>query len=223
MAWTTWSCTMPTAIGNDTARKLRQKPTASRKRRLRRLEPDAGKLAHPVLRGRERSNAPPLPDRLRKGDIGSAARAPFEPDPDLPRGMAKVTPHVYDRSGFDRGHMCPAHDRSRSAADIRATFFMTNMVPQSPASNQKGWARLEDYCRTLAKRGHELHIVCGPHGQGGVGKDGPAEEIGPSRPKVTVPARLWKVVLVLPREDAEPRKNTRVIAVLFPNDQTVGF
>jgi len=38
-----------------------------------------------------------------------------------------------------------------------------------------------------------------------------------------VPARLWKVVLVLPREDAEPRKNTRVIAVLFPNDQTVGF
>src|SRR3954471_5344037 len=45
--------------------------------------------------------------RLRKGDIGTAARAPFEPDPDLPRGMAKVTPHVYDRSCFDVG---PADD-----------------------------------------------------------------------------------------------------------------
>ena len=25
----------------------------------------------------------------------------------------------------------------------------------------KGWERLEDYCRRLAQRGHELHIVCG--------------------------------------------------------------
>ena len=41
--------------------------------------------------------------RLAKGDIGQAARAPFELDPDLPRGFARVPPHVYDRSGFDRG------------------------------------------------------------------------------------------------------------------------
>jgi endonuclease G len=34
---------------------------------------------------------------------------------------------------------------------------------------------------------------------------------------------LWKVVLVLPRADAEPRKNSRVIAVIMPNDQTVDF
>jgi endonuclease G len=40
---------------------------------------------------------------------------------------------------------------------------------------------------------------------------------------VTVPAKLWKVILVLPSEDAEPRKNTRVIAIIMPNDQTVGF
>jgi DNA/RNA endonuclease G (NUC1) len=38
-----------------------------------------------------------------------------------------------------------------------------------------------------------------------------------------VPAKLWKVVLVLPREDAEPRKNSRIIAVIMPNDHTVGF
>jgi endonuclease G len=37
-----------------------------------------------------------------------------------------------------------------------------------------------------------------------------------------VPRSLWKVILVLPSEDAEPRKNTRVIAVVVPNDQTVG-
>jgi endonuclease G, mitochondrial len=38
-----------------------------------------------------------------------------------------------------------------------------------------------------------------------------------------VPNKVWKVILVLPSADAEPRKNTRVIAVLMPNDQTVDF
>jgi endonuclease G len=40
---------------------------------------------------------------------------------------------------------------------------------------------------------------------------------------VTVPAKIWKVILVLPSEDAEPRKNTRAIAVIMPNDQSVGY
>jgi hypothetical protein len=31
---------------------------------------------------------------LHKAGIGNAARAPFEPDPDLPHGMAKVAPNV---------------------------------------------------------------------------------------------------------------------------------
>jgi endonuclease G len=161
--------------------------------------------------------------RLRKEDIGKANRGPFEPDPRLPKSFAKVATHVYDGSGFDRGHQCPAQDRSRSQADMDATFSLTNVVPQSPASNQKGWERLEAYCRELAQRGHVLYIACGPHGVGGTGKNGPAEEIGKGRVKVAVPAKLWKVILVLPREDAEPRRNTRAIAIIMPNDQTVGF
>ena len=38
---------------------------------------------------------------------------------------------------------------------------------------------LEDYCRALARRGHELHSVAGPYGVGGVGKEGRKEEIAP--------------------------------------------
>jgi endonuclease G len=161
--------------------------------------------------------------RLRKADMGKAGRAPFEPDPLLPKGFAKVTSHTYDGSGFDRGHMCPAKDRSAKQADCDATFYMTNVVPQSPASNQKGWERLESYCRELAHQGHVLYIACGPHGTGGAGKDGAKEEIGKGRVEVAVPAKLWKVILVLPGDDAEPRKNTRAIAVIMPNDQKVGF
>jgi endonuclease G len=161
--------------------------------------------------------------QLRQEDIGNTARSAFEPDPALPKGViARVTSKDYSGGGFDRGHMCPAKDRSASANDSEAVFYMTNIVPQSPASNQKAWERLEDYCRCLAKEGHVLYIVSGPQGVGSTGKEGSADQIGKGR-KITVPARLWKVILVLPGEDAEPRKNSRVIAVIMPNDQTVGF
>jgi endonuclease G len=46
--------------------------------------------------------------RLRRDDIGTAARAPFEPDHALPKGViARVNSHDYDNSGFDRGHNVP--------------------------------------------------------------------------------------------------------------------
>ena len=70
-------------------------------------------------------------------------RGAFEPDPLLPKGFAKLTTSVYNGSGFDRGHMCPAQDRSNKQADMDATFFMTNVMPQSPNSNQRALERLE--------------------------------------------------------------------------------
>src|SRR6516162_5684303 len=115
--------------------------------------------------------------RLRRADIGHAERGPFEPDPLLPRGFPKVTLHTYDGSGFDRGHMCPAKDRSATQADCDATFYMTNIVPQSHACNQQGWERLEDYCRRLAREWHVLQIASGPYGAGGIGTNGPRQEI----------------------------------------------
>jgi len=90
---------------------------------------------------------------------------------------------------------------------------MTNIIPQSPASNQKGWERLEDYSRHLANEGKVLYIACGPAG----------EEIGKGRLKVTVPNKIWKVVLVLPSEDAEPRKNSRVIAACQAGSRPLSF
>jgi endonuclease G len=158
---------------------------------------------------------------LRRSDIGNAERGPFEADPLLPRQSGPVHSHIYNGSGFDRGHMCPAKDRSATQSDCDSTFFMSNVVPQSPACNQHGWERLESYCRSLASSGRELHIVCGPHGVGGTGKNGFREQIGKGAIQVTVPSQLWKVIVVLPYEGAAPHSDTRVIAVIMPNDQTV--
>jgi endonuclease G len=161
--------------------------------------------------------------RLTREDIGKAARGPFAPDPDLPRTIAKVTSHVYDGCGFDRGHMCPAQDRSSTQADMDATFFTSNIVPQAPNCNQRGWERLEAYCRELAKEGHVLWIAAGPAGVGGEGKDGVKKEIGKGRIEVAVPKPVWKVVLVLPDDKAGPTRATRTIAVVMPNTQEVDY
>jgi endonuclease G len=161
--------------------------------------------------------------RLTKDDIGKAKRGPFSPDPLLPANIAKVTSGVYDNSGFDRGHMCAAQDRSSSQADMDATFLMTNVVPQAPHCNQRGWERLEAYCRELTEDGHVLFICCGPAGVGGEGSDGVKKEIGKGKIDVVVPAKVWKVVLVLPDAKAEPTKQTRTIAVIMPNDQSVDY
>jgi endonuclease G len=160
--------------------------------------------------------------QLIAADIGKADRGPFEVDPLLPPGFAKVASGVYTGSGFDRGHICPSKDRSDSETNNDPTFYMTNIAPQAPALNQRAWERLESYCRTLAKAGNTLWICCGPTGIGGTGKDGFQQEIGSGRLKVQVPSHFWKVVLVVAPNETEPRSDSRVIAVVMPNDQQVG-
>jgi len=162
--------------------------------------------------------------RVVKDDLGDARRVPFYPDPDLPRGFRHVLPNDYTGSGFDRGHVCPHSDRASSPEASRATFVMTNMIPQAPNVNQEAWADLEDYLRHLVKEGHRLYIIAGPAGKGGIGKHGKAETIAEG--KVTVPASCWKVVMVLPEGDDKDDidkvfARTRIIGVIMPNDETV--
>src|SRR5262249_21236478 len=159
--------------------------------------------------------------------LGSAPRSEFFPDPDLPRGFHRVTPKDYSGIGFDRGHMCPHGDRSATPEAANSTFVMTNMVTQSPHSNQRGWDDFEDYCLYVVRHKHQgLYIVAGPQGEGGEGTNGRVETIAGG--KVTVPAKCWKVVLAIDdgtggAEDiGRVGPNTRTIAVVMPNDQSVG-
>jgi endonuclease G len=156
--------------------------------------------------------------------LGQATRQDnFRADTDLPSGWYRVGSSSYSGSGFDRGHMCPSADRTGSTADNSATFLMTNMVPQSPNNNQRGWARLEDYCRKLATSGNELYIVSGPSGTGGTGSAGYRTYIDSNR--IKVPNRTWKVILILPNgtyDSSRVTTSTRTIAVNMPNDQSVG-
>jgi endonuclease G len=100
---------------------------------------------------------------------------------------------------------------------------MTNIVPQAADNNQRSWATLENYCRTLASQGNELHIVAGVAGTGGTGKNGYKTTIDGGN--ITVPDSFWKVILVQPNGTNDVGRvttSTRVIAVNIPNDQGIG-
>lgn len=149
--------------------------------------------------------------RLDSSWIGSTQRQDdFRPDTALPAGWYQVLDEDYSGSGYDRGHMTPSGDRTRSIPDNSATFLMTNMVPQLAANNQGPWEEFESYLRTLAGQGKEIYIFTGPAGNIGTIAQG----------RVVVPQYTWKVVLVIQNgtdDLARVNKSTRVFGIIVPN------
>lgn len=144
--------------------------------------------------------------------LGSTPRQDdFRADNTLPAGWYQVGSTSYSGSGYDRGHMCPSADRTATVADNSSTFLMTNMIPQAPNNNQGPWASMENYLRTLVTAGNELYIYSGGYGTQGTIDAG----------RVNIPARTWKVVVVLPEGSNDLGRvstSTRVIAVDMTND-----
>ena len=144
----------------------------------------------------------------------------FIPDNTLPSVWYHVVTGDYSSTGFSRGHMCPSADRIVTQADNDAVFVMTNMIPQTQANNGGPWESLETYERTLANAGNVLYIISGGYGAGGTGLNGYATTIAGG--KVTVPAKTWKVIMVLPagtNDVSRVTTSTRCIAVIMNNDE----
>lgn len=160
---------------------------------------------------RSRATANWVAWRLDNTWIGSAPRQDdFRPDPDLPTGWYQVTDGDYTGSGYDRGHMTPSGDRTRSIPDNSATFLMTNIVPQTAANNQGPWEEFETYCRSLVNQGNEIYIYSGVHGNFGTIAQG----------RIVVPQTTWKVVLILPNGSNDLQRvtrATRAFGIIVPN------
>ncbi|KAI8320685.1 hypothetical protein GQ54DRAFT_298485 [Martensiomyces pterosporus] len=104
----------------------------------------------------------------------------------------------YYRSGYDRGHMCPAADAKKDDASMNETFFLTNIAPQvGKGFNRNYWADLESFVRDLTKQFDDVYCISGPlylpqkEGDKWVVK---YEVIG-SPPNVAVPTHFFKVIL----------------------------
>ena len=159
---------------------------------------------------------------VNSSSLGSTPRQDdFRADATLPSGWYQVGSTSYSGSGFDRGHNCPSGDRTSSVAANSETFLMTNMIPQAPVNNQQTWANLENYTRTLVTAGNEVYVVMGSYGIGGTGSAGTFNTI--NNGNVTVPNKIWKVIVVIPNGTNDLSRissGTRVIAINTPNINT---
>jgi endonuclease G len=154
---------------------------------------------------------------LNQAWFGSVPRhkGKFLEDRDLPQGFRRARHDDYTGSGYDRGHMVRSEERTQTDEDNRATFLMTNILPQYHDLNAGPWLRLEEHCEKLAKReGRELFVMAGgvfPPGKrvtNTIGKD------------VAVPKTYFKIIVILQPGQGpnDVQSSTPVIAVIMPNE-----
>lgn len=140
---------------------------------------------------------------LKPEQLAGEARRPhhFRRDAALRHEGARDTD--YRGSGYSRGHMAPAADFAWSEDAVRATFLLSNAVPQMQSTNAGVWARLERSVRRLAADADVVYVFSGPL------FEGPAEVIGAGQ--VAVPSHFFKAVLV------ERSGVRRMYAAIVPN------
>jgi endonuclease G, mitochondrial len=109
----------------------------------------------------------------------------FRPDPSVGTGSAELLD--YYKSGYDRGHLAPAADMTRSSTAMSESFLLSNVSPQIPGFNRGVWKRLESFVRNTIQYQNELFIITGPIFRGNL------DVIG--RNEVTVPGYYFKVIL----------------------------
>ncbi|NJB83905.1 DNA/RNA non-specific endonuclease [Wenyingzhuangia aestuarii] len=128
----------------------------------------------------------------------------FKSDTSIPTESASL--NDYKKSGYDRGHLCPAADMKLNNQAMSETFLMSNMSPQLPSFNRGEWKRLESQVRKWAVEEDSIIVITGPIFKNNIGQIG--------KNKVTVPGAYYKVLYDL----TQPQKMT---AFILPHTKEV--
>lgn len=133
----------------------------------------------------------------------------------------------YEELIYDRGHLVPNADMTRSEAAMINTYILSNIAPQHDEFNRVIWKRLERYVRKWAMSKEEIYVITGAvfdkNGDGKRDADSDADLMEPLK-YVAVPTHFYKIILherpngliesmvfLLPHEDishADPGANT---------------
>jgi endonuclease G len=112
----------------------------------------------------------------------------------------------YKKSGYDRGHLCPAGDRRFSKESYDETFYTSNISPQKHNFNAGIWNTLEQKTRNWTKKNGKLYIITG-----GILEDN-LKTIGSE--KVSVPNYFYKILL------SYTPSEIKAIAFLLPHKES---
>ena len=123
----------------------------------------------------------------------------FLPDPLLSNPLG---PGSYSKSGYDRGHLCPAADMKLNSVSMNETFYMSNMSPQAPSFNRGIWSKLEDKVRDWALQKNGVYVVTGPLLN---------KSCGVVSKSITVPCAFYKIVF------KQTKAGVEAIAFMLPN------
>lgn len=112
----------------------------------------------------------------------------------------------YKKSGYDKGHLCPAGDMQFDKEAFSDTFYTSNISPQNHEFNAGIWNRLEQKVRYWAVRYHDVYVITG-----GIFKKS-TQTIG--KEKVVVPDYFYKIIL------NNSNGNYKMIAFLIPHKES---
>lgn len=124
----------------------------------------------------------------------------FKIDKLVASGSAKSSD--YTKSGYDRGHLCPAADMGFSQTAMEESFLMSNISPQVPDFNRGIWKELETTIRKWAIKERHIIVVTGPifkENNGTIGKE-----------QVLVPGYFFKLIY-------DATDEPKLIAFILPN------
>lgn len=140
---------------------------------------------------------------LKKTHLSSTnyKRPYFEIDKAVKTGAAHW--RNYKKSGYDKGHLCPAGDRRFTKEAHDETFLTSNISPQEHKFNAGIWNTLEQKVRYWARKYDGVFVITG-----GVLK-GKMKAIGDE--DVSVPNQFYKVLI------DNNTGNTKMIAFLMPH------
>ena len=109
----------------------------------------------------------------------------------------------YKKSGYDKGHLCPAGDRTFNYDAFHETFLTSNISPQNHEFNRGIWNRLEQKTRFWAKKYDGVYVITGGVLQGEMKSIGEED--------VSVPNYFYKIIMDTSNGEY------KAIAFLIPN------
>src|SRR5574343_292999 len=141
-------------------------------------------------------NKPEIENQEEHKTIGNPLTSSFDYLP------TSTTNRIYKKSGYNKGHLCPAGDRKSSYSAYKETFYTSNISPQLYEFNAGIWNRLEEKTRYWAEKYDGIYVITG----GVLSND--LETIG--KEEVSVPKYFYKILIT--------KDGTKMIGFLVPHE-----